>query len=107
MGPRYGVFAPAASGRELVVPEEEHGEDGASEEARGEGDGATATTRRSRYSWAELMKRVFETDVLRCPACGGVRKVLASVMEAAAVRRVLAHLGKPLEAPVVAPARGP
>ncbi|MEM7206089.1 MAG: hypothetical protein AAF628_37890, partial [Planctomycetota bacterium] len=73
-GPRYGVSAPAASGRELVVPEEEPGEDGASEEARGDGDGATATTRRRRYSGAELMNRVFETDVLRCPACGGVRK---------------------------------
>ncbi|MEM7204499.1 MAG: ATP-dependent helicase HrpA [Planctomycetota bacterium] len=53
------------------------------------------------------MKRVFEADVLRCPRCGGVRKVLAFVMEAAAVRRVLAHLGLPAEAPVLAPARGP
>ncbi|MEM7203352.1 MAG: hypothetical protein AAF628_24020 [Planctomycetota bacterium] len=43
----------------------------------------------------------------RLRPCGGVRKVLAFVMAAAAVRRVLAHLGKPLEAPVVAPARGP
>ena len=38
-----------------------------------------------RYSWAELMKRVFGQDVLTCPRCGSRRRWIAAIT-AAAVR---------------------
>ena len=63
--------------------------------------------RRRRYSWAELMKRVFKIDVLVCTHCGGLRRVLDLLTDAAVIERILAHLGLPTEAPVVAQARAP
>jgi hypothetical protein len=35
--------------------------------------------RRQNYSWAELMKRVYEIDVLKCPDCSGRLKILAAI----------------------------
>ena len=66
----HGVLAPAVAGRAAVVPATS-GE--AAEPARCEGvrgGRARELGRRRRYSWAELMKRVFAVDVLRCPRCG-------------------------------------
>jgi len=39
---------------------------------------------RRRYSWAELMKRVFLVDVLACAECGGSRRLLAFILEPSA-----------------------
>jgi len=62
---------------------------------------------RSRYSWAELMRRVFLLEVLVCPSCHGRRRVLAGIFAADAIRKILTHLGLPCDAPEVAPARPP
>jgi hypothetical protein len=61
----------------------------------------------TRTSWAELMKRVFEIDVLVCPHCGGRRKLIAFLTDGLVVRKILAHLGLPTEPPALAPARAP
>ncbi len=45
-----------------------------------------------RVPWAELLRRVFATDVLSCP-CGGRRSVVAIVVDSAMARAVLAALG--------------
>lgn len=60
---------------------------------------------RPNYSWAELMRRAFEIDVLRCTHCGGRRRMLAAVMNPVAVRAILASLGLPTEVPELLPAR--
>ena len=60
-----------------------------------------------RFPWAQLLRRVFLVDVLRCARCGGRRKILAAITEAAVVRAMLTSLGLPTEVPVVHPARGP
>ncbi len=52
---------------------------------------------RRRYSWAELMKRVFLVDVLTCPDCGGSRRLLAFILKPSAIERILSHLGLPTE----------
>ena len=31
------------------------------------------------YTWAELMKRVFGFDVLRCDSCGGRMRILCAI----------------------------
>ncbi|MSP26261.1 MAG: ATP-dependent helicase HrpA [Myxococcales bacterium] len=60
-----------------------------------------------RAKWADLLKRVFEIDVLTCPWCGEKRKLIALLTDGAVVRRILEHLGLPTTAPTLAPARAP
>ena len=69
------------------------------------------------WTWAALMRRVFEIEVLACPRCGGRLRVLATVQDPRAVtttprRRRAAgdrdadpHL-RPLEATVAGPPPG-
>jgi hypothetical protein len=60
---------------------------------------------RRRYSWAELMKRVWMIDVLTCPECRGRRRLLAFILRPSAIERILSHLGLPTEPPKMHPAR--
>jgi hypothetical protein len=60
-----------------------------------------------RIAWAKLLARVFATDVLRCPNCGGQRKILAWITEPGPIKRILHHMGLPTEVPSFQPARGP
>ena len=64
---------------------------------------------RDRVPWAELLRRVFRVDVLRCTGCGGRRKLVAEVTDPLAARRILEHLGLDPEVPRLGPVpvRGP
>jgi hypothetical protein len=55
------------------------------------------------YSWAELMKRVFDMDVLLCE-CGGRLVFIASIMEREAIQAILKAQGLPADPPEVIPA---
>ena len=57
------------------------------------------------YSWAQLLMRVFELDVLCCPRCGGRMRVLCAINSQPAIQKILACLGLPSRAPPVAPAK--
>lgn len=61
----------------------------------------------ARTLWAMLITRSYETFPLACPQCGTQMKLMSFVTETASVTRVLAHIGKPTQAPVRSPARGP
>jgi hypothetical protein len=50
--------------------------------------------RRRRLSWAELLKRVFGIEALRCP-CGKQMRVLAAITEPEAIRAILDCLNLP------------
>jgi hypothetical protein len=65
------------------------------------------TSRPSRYySWSELMRRVFEVDVLRCPRCNaGPMRILAAIHPPTTTEAILKSLGLPTRAPPIAPAR--
>ena len=54
---------------------------------------AAKALRPSRSKWADLLQRVFEIDALRCPYCGGKRKLIALLTDGQVVRKILAHLG--------------
>ena len=43
--------------------------------------------------WAQLLKRVFDIDIERYPHCGGPLKLIAAIEDAAAIARLLTHLG--------------
>ncbi len=44
---------------------------------------------------------------LACPACGGDFRLIAFITDPAPIRKILLHLGEPLEPPPLAPARRP
>ena len=58
-------------------------------------------------TWAELMKRAFDVEVLVCPHCGGARRLISLITDPAIIHRILNHLKLPLEFPSVAPSRAP
>ena len=45
--------------------------------------------RGERMPWAELLKRVWGTDALRCSKCGGWRTIRASITDGVLARRIL------------------
>jgi hypothetical protein len=61
----------------------------------------------SRIAWAKLMARVGEEFPLACPSCGGDIRLIAFITDPVPIRKILTHLGEPLEPPPVSPARGP
>jgi len=60
-----------------------------------------------RIPWADLLRRVFAIDVLRCDRCGGRRQVIAFITDPEVVVKILDHLGLPSRPPPVAQARPP
>ncbi|MEX1362826.1 MAG: transposase, partial [Nannocystaceae bacterium] len=65
------------------------------------------TNTRRRMTWRELLKRVFAVDVLECPRCRGPMKIIAEITDPKAIRRFLAALDLPTEAPRIERARPP
>jgi hypothetical protein len=53
------------------------------------------------------MARVGEKFPLECPACGGDIRLISFITEPGPIRKILTHLGEPLEPPPISPARGP
>jgi hypothetical protein len=58
-------------------------------------------------SWAKLLARIAEAFPLACPACGGDNRLIAFIIDPGPIRKILAHVGEPVEPPPVSPARGP
>lgn len=65
-------------------------------------------------SWAALIKRVYETDPLRCPNCGGTMRIVGFISKSQPdlIEKILRHRGlwhdtrpraPPEEIPVEAP----
>ena len=58
-------------------------------------------------TWAQLMRRGLDIDVLECPDCGGRLRFVAAILLSSVIRRTLRHLGRPSDPIEHAPARGP
>ena len=110
----YGVLAPAATFRQFIVPEDKTTIAATHQgcPARIETSKTDAAETKSEpgkkprnYSWAQLLKRVFELDILACPRCGGKMRVLCAINSQPAIQRILACLGLPSRAPPIAPAK--
>jgi hypothetical protein len=108
----YGVLAPASSLRRYIIPRDKpetgpvhpgclaKAEASAAEEAE-----AKRSKNPKNYSWAQLLKRVFEVDILICPRCGSKMRVLCATHPPDAIHKILTCLGLPSRAPPIAPAR--
>ena len=55
-----------------------------------QGTGVKSSSRA--WSWAALMHRAFAIDVLACAHCGGRMRLIATLHDAAVIRKILAHL---------------
>ncbi|MDA0667881.1 MAG: transposase [Planctomycetota bacterium] len=97
----HGVLAPAASWRDSIVPADPD------DSPTGCPHSENERPPRRWGTWAELMKRAFEVDVLVCTHCGGARKLISLITDPAVIRRIVAHLKLPLDFPMVAPPRAP
>jgi hypothetical protein len=91
----HGVFAPNASWRkEITSQAAAAGGVRRSAPCRpSRASGGPLAPRPRRLAWAELLKRTFAIDVVRCVHCGGRRELLAVVMKPEAVVAILTHLG--------------
>jgi hypothetical protein len=111
----HGILAPAASRRDEVVPcvpVEVQGPpqgqcapatDTCASNTLG-GEEGHGSPRRGRLSWAQLMRRVFQVDVMVCPRCAGALRIMAEVRSPAAIRAILNCLKLPSRPPPIAPA---
>jgi len=111
----HGILAPAARHRSKVVPEPDvepcpelaEPDDTA---LLGFDDDSPLRKRRKtvrKLLWADLLQRVFDVDVLKCPSCGGRMRVIATIVEAKVVKAILDALGLESAPPAVRPSRGP
>ena len=91
----HGVLAPNAKLRPLVVPQGPQVQEAASEAAAAaECEVESLQARPNRISWAQLLKRVFDIDMQRCPNCGaGELKIIAAILERPVIEKILTHLG--------------
>jgi len=69
--------------------------------------GCVAAAAPSWIPWAELLRRVFSVDALRCVRCGGRLEMIGVVTNPPVVEAILEHLGLPSNPPTMAHARDP
>ena len=122
----HGVFAPHAAQRRGAVararevaesteatkaraaPAPQAGRTPASAGGESPDEETAAPHRRSGWvKWADLLRRVFEIDVLTCARCGGRLRFVAAIDDPEAIRRILGHLGLPTSITPPLPARPP
>jgi len=72
-------------------------------QAKEKGHAEPDESRARRIAWAVLLKRVFEVDALRCPACGGRMRLIAAITDPSVARQILECLALPPRAPSLAP----
>jgi hypothetical protein len=95
----HGVLAPAASWRSDIVPAPVR-----RRHSSCAGGGALSL---HRYSFADLMKRVFRLDVLKCARCGSERRWIAAITSGETIAKILDHLELPSVMTQPAPPRAP
>jgi len=104
----HGILAPSAAWRPLVVHEPPACDATAHRDCPAVADPANAKNkgdhRHRNYSWAQLLKRVFEIDVLKCPRCGGRMRILAAINPPETIHKILDCLGLPTRPPPIAAA---
>ncbi len=90
----FGVFGPAHRSRAAVVGlGRSRSEAAPSLQASTDADADKRPARKRALPWAELLRRVFAIDILRCDQCGGDMKIIAIIPASEATEVMLDHLG--------------
>jgi hypothetical protein len=104
----YGILAPHALLRKLVVPRRD---DQAAKQlplfSAQDVPLSTPGSGAPRIAWAQLLKRVFKFDVTVCVKCDGPVRVLEAVTKKEDIRRALLERGLPADPPELHPPRAP
>ena len=58
-----------------------------------------SATRPARLRWDQLMRRVFDIDVLACPSCGARMRPIAEITDRRLAKKMLEHVGLASEVP--------
>ena len=96
----HGQFAPQGRWRDkIVIGPQRRRKAGCAE--------GSAEEKQRRLSWAQLLKRVFLIDILKCHKCGGRRELISVIQDSNTVSKILDHVGIPSEPPRFEPARAP
>ena len=107
----FGVLAPNSPLRALVAAQAGRkltaGSKPPQPKAVDADSGATRGGHPARYMWAQLLARIYGVFALKCSGCGGRVRLVGFITEPVTVRQILAHVGEPTTAPVIAPARSP
>ena len=102
----HGVFAPRARLRAKIVPQRAEQPTEAILSNATENHAPTIRTGSTqKMSWARLMRRVFDIDVLECPRCSATMQRIAFITDAPAVRAILRSLKMATAPPPLTPAR--
>ena len=101
----HGVFGPNSKWRAAIVSKVAPAQLKEQESTIPAEPAPAQPARNNRLPWAELFKRTFKADVLKCEHCGGPMKVLALINEGKAIREILEHLSLPTTGPPIAKAR--
>ncbi len=87
----FGVFGPAHQHRAAVVAIGRASP--APTSSSTVEDTAPPLPRKATLPWAELLRRVFAIDILKCDQCGGDMKIIAIIPASEATEAILDHLG--------------
>jgi hypothetical protein len=98
----HGILAPHARWRSRVLS---HGRPAPDSNARELEARPGAASSPGAWTWAALMRRVFDLDVLACTRCGGRLRVIATVQDPAVVRTILDQNLAPREVRMIPPFR--
>jgi hypothetical protein len=92
---RYsGCLAPHSHLRGAILPTPRH-----------QGMDEETDTKAPRWSWARLLQRVFALDMAHCPLCQrGMLRLIAVIPQGAVIRKILRHLKRSADPPLIAPA---
>lgn len=86
----YGRYSSANRGKRKKLAGEAGGVPGPKIVQEAEEDRPST---RGKANWARHIKKVFETDPLLCPSCGGTMRIVSFIEEEAVIYRILRHLG--------------
>jgi hypothetical protein len=99
----YGWYANRTRGKRR----QRAGEGSAEAEPSRVAAGEALPLREARRRWADLLRRVFEVEPLRCPACVGPMRIVAFLTEREAIDRILHSLRRPRPPPLPARVAAP
>ena len=88
----HGVFAPNHTLRDTVVRQADappYPFPHYRRRPRGERRHVDPTDRPDRYTWAQLLARVFLVNVLTCPRCHGRRRIIAMITDPPVITAIL------------------
>ena len=106
----HGVLAPHYKHRKMIVPAKAREEPAAELVVTPDQtpmNRLTEQRKKTRISWARLLKRIFNIDVESCNLCGGKVRIISAIEDPKVIKKILDHVGIPSVAPAPKLARGP